>query len=755
MSKFFHLRLIFILPSLAILSATALASPNEVEYQKALRYLKYRQVQSACITLTLSLNFDRSVCKGQDSEIFKQKIASIDQSQNNSLSLLGIVFRHLGYYDLAHETLEAAQFRAITPEEKDSISLSLGNISQSNYQRLLMQYNNSDKKDKKDEAVELLILEAKTSLDQYQHLWTSKIDSIGIKSQLNWLILISSFTKEFPELLKLKSQTQVNEILQNVSSQITRLPEQEQVLSRLKYAEAIRKLANDNDTFLAKSLEETNTAIKLSSQSKDPILSSQALGLAGKIFLQTSDLPKAESYFLQAQNLALAHHSLELAYQWQWELGKIYVKTGDARAIPQYREAVGSLNSLRKNLITINPDLQFGFQEQVEPLYKEFLVLLFKQSQPDLKEIIKVNEVVQVTELENYLQCSQLQVNSILNLTQKDSPDAVIYMIRLPSSYELIVRLKDGNLIHRTAKFSAVEAALDKIRQNLTSEQLDNLDSGGFRALFGELYQSLFKPIENVLPTGGTIVFSGDSQLLSIPWGILYDGSQYLIERYSIAYSLGVDTQPAKTLNTGNMRVFGAGISDLSGKSNFEDLAFVPEELQGIKDTVPRSETLLNQQFTTDRLLKSTANFSVIHLATHGQFSSNPNESYILGWDSKIFLKEIRNLVRKEDSHNSPSLELLVLSACESAKGDKRAALGLAGTAIEAGARSTIASQWVINDRSQANLMKRFYQDLMKGKPKAEALRDAQLSILNSKVLGDKFANPYYWGMNILVGSWL
>jgi CHAT domain-containing protein len=748
-------KILIAIPALTMLSTSALANQDESAYSKAMHYLEYRQVQSACTTLVSSLALDSSVCEGQSPATFKQKLESVDSGHYDHVYLLGITLRQLGYYDLARDALETAKSHATTDNIDNNISMSLANVAQGEYQRSLNQYNASDKKDKKDEASERLIAEGQSALNQYQKLWESKSSSVQTKARLNWLLIASSFSEEFPELLKLIPPSQVQQVIQFSDSGIAELPENEQIEARLRFAESLRRLTRLDNSYLDKAQKQSQTSLRLSQQFKNSIATSRAMGLSGRIFLQRSEISKAIIAFEQAQSIALSYRTLDLAYQWEWELGKIYAKAGDTRAIPQYKAAVDNLNELRKSQITINRDLQFGFQAQVEPLYKEYLELLFKAKQPDLKEIIKTNEKVQVAELENYLQCSQLQTFSLLSLQPKDSPDATIYIIRLPKHYELIVRLKNGELIHRSANFTEVEDALDKIRQNLSSEQLDNLDSGGFKDLFGKLYQSLFSPVEKVLPKSGTIVFSGDSELMSIPWSVLYDGKQYLIERYSIAYSLGIETQVPKSTKRGKLHVLAAGLSDLSGKSNFQDLEFVPEELEGIKDTVPDSDSLLDQGFTTKALLANSTRFPIIHIATHGQFSSNPNESFLLNWDSKISLREIRQLTSEKDVEKASELELLVLSACESAKGDKRAGLGLAGTAIQAGARSTIASQWVINDRSQADLMKKFYQELMKGRPKAEALREAQLSILNSSVLGDKFSNPYYWAMNVLIGSWL
>ncbi|NJL09840.1 MAG: CHAT domain-containing protein [Calothrix sp. SM1_7_51] len=90
------------------------------------------------------------------------------------------------------------------------------------------------------------------------------------------------------------------------------------------------------------------------------------------------------------------------------------------------------------------------------------------------------------------------------------------------------------------------------------------------------------------------------------------------------------------------------------------------------------------------------------------------------------------------------------MSACQTAAGDNRAALGLAGVAIQSGARSTLATLWSVSDESTRELMSIFYDNLVnKNMSKAEALRQAQLTIVNSS----KF-HPYYWAPFIMVGNW-
>ncbi|NER50695.1 MAG: CHAT domain-containing protein, partial [Symploca sp. SIO1A3] len=144
--------------------------------------------------------------------------------------------------------------------------------------------------------------------------------------------------------------------------------------------------------------------------------------------------------------------------------------------------------------------------------------------------------------------------------------------------------------------------------------------------------------------------------------------------------------------------------------------------------------------------------FPIVHLATHGQFSSDPEKTLIYAWQEKIRVKELDNILRSRGKTIRGPIELLVLSACETAQGDERATLGLAGVALRARARSTVASLWKVSDSSTARFMKDFYQELnKKNTTKAEALREVQI-----KFLQDSYdQHPYYWAAFILSGKWL
>jgi CHAT domain-containing protein len=232
----------------------------------------------------------------------------------------------------------------------------------------------------------------------------------------------------------------------------------------------------------------------------------------------------------------------------------------------------------------------------------------------------------------------------------------------------------------------------------------------------------------------------------------LHDGKQFLVEKYAVALTPGLELLEPRPLAREQLNVLKAGLSE--ARRGFSALPNVEIELNQIQSQVS-GELLINQSFTETALQDAidAAPFPVVHLATHGQFSSEAEKTFILTWDNVINVNELNSLLRTTDLRRSEPIELLVLSACETAVGDNRAALGIAGVAVRAGARSTLASLWTVNDEATAVLMVRFYQELGNiATTKAEALRRAQLSILQD---GQYQQQPYYWASFILVGNWL
>jgi CHAT domain-containing protein len=244
-----------------------------------------------------------------------------------------------------------------------------------------------------------------------------------------------------------------------------------------------------------------------------------------------------------------------------------------------------------------------------------------------------------------------------------------------------------------------------------------------------------------------TLIIVPDGPLRTIPFAVLHDGGRFLVERYAIgitpALSLvgAVRAQPIT-------RVLLNGI--IAPTQGFPGLPFVAEELASVGATFPSRE-YTDTSFVTATLEREMVEggYSIVHMATHAQIESDYRRSFLLAHDDLITMDELEDTIGSQRFSDRP-VDLLVLSACRTAVGDERAALGLAGVAVKAGARSALASLWAVNDESTALLIGEFYRELASGASKAAALRGAQLALLNDT----RYSHPAYWAPFLMIGDW-
>ncbi|WP_017318553.1 CHAT domain-containing protein [Mastigocladopsis repens] len=619
--------------------------------------------------------------------------------------------------------------------------------------------------------------DTKTALHYYQQAATASVEPITrTQAQLNQLSLLIQI-KQFADALVLSSQ---------IESEINNLPPSRMTVdAKINFAESLMKLADGkgedkatSPSLLGRSAQILAIAVQQAQSLLDKRAESYALGTLGNLYEINQQFTDAQKVTERSLFIAKSIHASDIVYQWQWQLGRIRKLQGDIKgAIAYYFEAFYTLQSLRSDLVAVNPDIQFSFRESVEPVYRELVALLlqtengeqstqggvkgfnvqYPESQKNLRQARLVMESLQLAELDNFFRSACLTPKQELDpvIDKKDQQAAVLYPIILPDRLDVILKLPNQKLRHY--KTLITQDQVERVVEELRGYLRDVTRTSQVKQLSQQIYDWLIRPAEAELSTSGikTLVFVLDGELRNIPMAILYDKQQqkYLVEKYAIAVSPGMQLLDPKPLQQVKLNTLAAGVAAerVIEDREFPPLEHVPRELQQIQSEVPKSEKLLNHQFTENNLQNKlgSAPFSVVHLATHGEFSSDPEKTFILTWDKLLKVKEFNNLLRVSDTNRSRSIELLVLSACKTALGDKRAALGLAGVAVQAGARSTLATLWSVDDESTANLMSKFYQQLNAGVNKAEALQRAQLAIFAQE------KSPYFWAPFVLVGNWL
>ena len=508
-------------------------------------------------------------------------------------------------------------------------------------------------------------------------------------------------------------------------------------------------------------------AVQQARMLKDPRAESYALGQLGHLYELTQQWAEAQNLTQNALSLAQSISASDITYRWQWQLGRIFKHQGEREgvttksipnAIVAYSEAVNTLQSLRSDLVAINPDVQFSFRESVEPVYRELVELLVHPlpnqqttpSQENLKQARQVIELLQLAELDNFFREACLTAKPE-QIDQVDPTAAVIYPIILPDRLAVILSLPGQPLTYHQTPLSQneVESILEQSLQSLNRA----FSSKKRLSLFQQIYDWLIRPAEAQLAASGvkTLVFVLDGSLRNLPMAALHDGKQYLVEKYSIALNPGLQLLEARSLLRQQLKALTGGLTE--SREGFAALPGVESELSQISSEL-RAEILLNREFTKKALETriNEAPFPIIHLATHAQFSSKVENTFLLTWDGRINVKDFDRLLRTRERQTTNPIELLVLSACQTATGDKRATLGLAGLAVRSGARSTLATLWSVWDESTAEFMAEFYRELTQTQvSKAEALRQAQLLLLKNP----QYEHPYFWAPFVLVGNWL
>lgn len=361
---------------------------------------------------------------------------------------------------------------------------------------------------------------------------------------------------------------------------------------------------------------------------------------------------------------------------------------------------------------------------------------------------------------------------------QTGKSPVVLYAQSFPETLRLVLVTPEEQYFFRDipeAKGDLLKDTIKEFREAVNNKS----ESLAYEKPAKKLYEWLIKPLESKLKELNidTLIFSMDSGMRQIPLAALWDGKEFLIEKYSIGSVPSISLTNTRYKNWKDSQILAMGASEFPESQKQNPLPFVKDELDAITKKLQWQGTpFLNEEFTYDKLryYKAQNQFKIIHLATHAEFKDkDATNSYIQLWDRKLQLDELRTLSWNQGAQ----VELLVLSACNTALGNIYAEMGFAGLAVRTGVKSALGSLWRVNDGGTQALMSGFYYHLsQKGVTiKAEALRQAQIAMLkgklrleNGQLVGldgisappklegaknTNFRRPYYWAGFTLIGS--
>jgi CHAT domain-containing protein len=501
-----------------------------------------------------------------------------------------------------------------------------------------------------------------------------------------------------------------------------------------------------------------------------------------------------------ASGLAQGQAALRLV-RLEWRAGRLAQRRGaSSLAIAHYMRAAQRLETIHQDLPIEDARGRSTFQTLQRPVIAGLTDLLLQDvdgltteaQQARLASALRLTEQAHQAELQDYLgdRCSVESVRP--GAIGALAPGvALVYPIILKDRLEVIVRTHDV-LLHHAAPVSA--SALAAEIQMLRSALLD-VGSSDYLPPAQQLHAWLIAPFAAALAQAGVqaLVIVPDGFLRLVPFAALHDGQQFLAQHYwistvtgiSMTESAGPRRKRAQSLFVGLSipgpvvdRLLASGFQGADATSGSEDqralqdsgteaapaASFATRELTlrsqlalpgvqtEIQDLAPltRSVWLLNDQFTVGRFEHEvqSGKYTVVHIASHSFFGGNAGESFLLAYDNVIRIDQLQQLIAANDSAQA-GIDLLTLSACDTATGDERAPLGFAGAAIKARARSVLGSLWPVSDTATQQFMELFYEGLAH-RGKSQAFTEAQRALMNST----RFSHPYYWAPFILTGDW-
>jgi len=444
-----------------------------------------------------------------------------------------------------------------------------------------------------------------------------------------------------------------------------------------------------------------------------------------------------------------------------------------------YLRAVAEVEALRPDIPIEYEDGNSSFRRTLAPIYLGLAEQLLRQApsqsaaeqQGTLQRVRNVVELLKQTELQDYL--GDRCIVAAETAAGVVEGTAILYPIIFADRLEMLVETRRG-----ITRFSTAVTARTLTRTaNEMASTFRAAPRGGMGAA-RELYDWLVRPLEPILQGESidTLVIVPDGVLRLVPFAALHDGKGYLVEKLAVATVPGlsmtnvapsapgpatalvaglsepgpvVDKLPAGVAQT----ILGPGTSRSPTKLREAlSLPGVKREVDGVARTLS-GETLMDSAFTAKQFERrfTEGRYRVVHIASHGVFGGSASASFIMTYDELLTMDRLQGMLGESAGRNA-AIDLLTLSACETAEGDDRSPLGISGAALKAHAKSAVGTLWPVEDTAAEKVMQSFYEGLRAGKQtKARALRDAQLKLLRDP----RYEHPFFWAPFIVVGNWL
>ncbi|NOG85709.1 MAG: CHAT domain-containing protein [Planctomycetes bacterium] len=612
-----------------------------------------------------------------------------------------------------------------------------------------------------------------TSQNKYKEAFDSYVKSLGLSKTTGNLALASrTLINAATVSIKDGDQKQAKQLLDMAVEQYRKMRNSHDkayglINIGLAYHDLRSYLPEHKDKLFLLASELFNEAAVVATDIYDHRATSYSWGNLGKLYeeehryQEALDLTRRAIYSAQKMNVS------ESLYQWQWQSGRLLKALGKTDdAISAYRRAIHNIQSIREEMSLGFKSAQTAFRKTIRSVYFELVDLLLQRAasfksaeryEPYLDEAREAVELLKLTDLRDYFRDECVDtVQSKRTKSETVSQSAtIVYPILLHNRTELLVSLpaptsKKGYRLKRFSVPIGADALTQEVRK--FRWKLEKRTTREYLPHAQKLYDWLILPLEKDLESLpiDTLVFVPDGPLRTIPMAALHDGEHFLISKYALATTPGLNLTDPRPLDREGSKMLAVGLTE--SVQGYPPLPNVSTELETIRNLYGDNQ-LVNEEFLSSSLESKLRDeqLSIVHIASHGQFRNDVANSFLLTYDDKLTMNQLSQFIGLFQFRDDP-LELLILSACETAAGDDRASLGLAGVAVKAGARSAIATLWYINDQASSLLISEFYREIQDPSiSRSIALQQAQLKLIKE----ERFAHPCYWSPFLLINNWL
>lgn len=519
----------------------------------------------------------------------------------------------------------------------------------------------------------------------------------------------------------------------------------------------------------------------------------EILSLLARINSLTAHYAESLAELDQAIILANQCNAKELLAKLNAQQGDVFrLQADNSHALAAYTRAVHYLTAISNDIPLNQNDGLSSIDAMEEPIMRNYVDLLLLENetknpenlQAVLIQAIDSMEIIKQADLQGFfLAKCDFKENKLQHWNNKQLQDAaILYPILLPDRIELIVKTDSLIALH------TVKVPLETVKKELDILETKLHNGKDYRAASKQLYEWLVKPLLPDLKAANikTILYVPDRAMRPIPYAALFNGKQFVVEDFGIVTlsNLNFKEQDKNIKRSVESAQLFAGISDFDGpavqklpsefsqqvlseaRRKFPELAAdtseatliskklrlpgVEKEKQEVADKT-NSQVLLNQEFTANSFETDleTGKYDKVHIASHGYFGNNAKDSFILAYDQPLSIDNLSISLGTDQLKQNP-IDILTLSACDTAKGNDRMLLGFSGMAIKSNVYSALGSLWSTSDKGALEFMKLFYSGLNQSMRKVDALKAAQLNMLKST----EFNHPSFWAPFILTGNW-